>query len=83
MRRKETWNAAHQREADRSVFDAAQKREIVQKLTEAMVSIEGENMRPVTWCVVEEVRSGDWGIGGDPLTTADVKNLAAGQPAAT
>ena len=46
------------------VFDADQKREIVKKLTEAMVSIEGENMRPVTWCVVEEVRSGDWGMGG-------------------
>jgi 4-oxalocrotonate tautomerase len=46
-----------------------------------MVSIEGESMRPVTWCVVEEVHSGDWGIGGNPLTTADVKNLAAGQPA--
>ena len=63
------------------VFDAAQKREIVEKLTETMVSIEGENMRPVTWCVVEEVASGDWGIGGKPLTTADVKALAAGQPA--
>ena len=64
------------------VFDAAQKREIVEKLTEAMVSIEGENMRPVTVCYVEEVRSGDYGIGGKPLTTADVKNLAAGRPAA-
>ena len=64
------------------VFDADQKREIVQKLTEAMVSIEGENTRPVTWCVVEEVRSGDWGMGGNTLTTTDVKNLAAGQPAA-
>jgi 4-oxalocrotonate tautomerase len=65
------------------VFDAAQKREIVTRLTDAMVSIEGENMRPVTWCVVEEVGSGDWGIGGNPLTTDDVKNLAAGQPAST
>jgi 4-oxalocrotonate tautomerase len=64
------------------VFDASQKREIVEKLTDAMVAIEGENMRPVTWCVVEEVRSGDWGIAGTPLTTADVKALAAGQPAA-
>jgi 4-oxalocrotonate tautomerase len=64
------------------VFNAEQKREIVAKLTETMVSIEGENMRPVTWCVVEEVKSGDWGIAGNPLTTADVKALAAGQPAA-
>jgi 4-oxalocrotonate tautomerase len=60
------------------VFDAEQKRRIVRDLTEAMVAIEGENMRPVTWVVVEEVQSGDWGIGGNPLSTADVKALAAG-----
>jgi 4-oxalocrotonate tautomerase len=64
-----------------NVFTTEQKREIVQSLTEAMVAIEGENMRPVTWVVVEEVGSGDWGIGGQPLTTADVKALAAGVPA--
>jgi 4-oxalocrotonate tautomerase len=63
------------------VFTEAQKHEMVRKLTDAMVSIEGENMRPVTWVVVEEVRSGDWGIGGKSLTTADVKALAAGKPA--
>lgn len=62
------------------VFDADQKRRIVQGLTDAMVAVEGENMRPVTWCVVEEVASGDWGIAGQPLTTADVKALAAGVP---
>jgi len=44
-----------------------------------MVSIEGENMRPVTWVVVEEVKSGEWGIGGKAMTTADVKALAAGK----
>ena len=38
-------------------------------------------MRSVTWCVVEEIRSGDWGIAGTPLATADVKNRAAGHPA--
>lgn len=63
------------------VFDDSEKREIVEKLTDTMVSIEGENMRSVTWCVVEEVKSGDWGIGGQTLTTADVKALAAGTPA--
>ena len=50
------------------VFDEAQKRQIVERLTDAMVEIEGENMRPVTWVVVEEVKSGHWGIGG---TAAD------------
>lgn len=63
------------------VFTPDQKREIVERLTDAMVSIEGENMRPVTWVVVEEVTSGDWGIGGKPLSTEDVKALAAGAPA--
>ena len=54
-----------------------QKGRIVEELTDAMVAIEGENMRPVTWVVVEEVRSGDWGIAGKPLTTHDVRALAA------
>lgn len=62
------------------VFTDAQKREMIHKLTDAMVSIEGENMRPVTWVVVEEVKSGEWGIGGKALATADVKALAAGPP---
>jgi 4-oxalocrotonate tautomerase len=61
------------------VFSAPQKQEIVAKLTDAMVSVEGENMRQVTWVVVEEVKSGDWGIGGQTLTTEAVKELAAGQ----
>lgn len=63
------------------VFDASQKQEIIERLTDTMVTIEGENMRSVTWCVVEEVRSGDWGIAGKALTTEDVRALAAGQPA--
>ena len=63
------------------VFSNEQKQEMVRKLTDAMVSIEGENMRPVTWVLIEDVKSGEWGIGGNPLTTADVKNLAAGKAA--
>jgi 4-oxalocrotonate tautomerase len=63
------------------VFDADQKREIVERLTETMVGIEGENMREVTWVVIEEVRSGDWGIGGKALSTEDVKALATGAAA--
>ena len=59
------------------VFDADQKRDMIAKLTDTMVSIEGENMRGVTWVVIEEVTSGEWGIGGNALTTADVKALAA------
>lgn len=61
-----------------NVFSSDQKREIIERLTDAMVEIEGENMRPVTWVTIDEVSSGDWGIAGNALTTADVKALQAG-----
>ncbi len=63
-----------------NVFSPDQKRQIIEKLTDTMVEIEGETMRGVTWVVVEEVASGDWGIGGNALTTQDVKALQAGVP---
>ena len=61
------------------VFSDSQKREMVEKLTDVMVSIEGEPMRKATIVVIEDVKSGDWGVGGTPLTTEDVKALAAGK----
>ena len=64
------------------VFTPDQKREMIHKLTETMVEIEGENLRPVTWVIVEEVKSGDWGIGGNGLTAADVHALQDSAPAA-
>jgi 4-oxalocrotonate tautomerase len=64
------------------VFTPEQKRQIIEKLTDAMVSIEGETMRGVTWVKISETKSGDWAIGGKPLTTEAVKELAAGRHAA-
>jgi 4-oxalocrotonate tautomerase len=63
------------------VFTPAQEEQIVERLADAMVSMEGEDMRQVTGCVIGEVNSGDRGIGGQPLTTAAVKALAVGAPA--
>ncbi len=63
------------------VFSAAQKQTIVHRLTEAMVTIEGENMRPFTLVVIEEVKSGDWAVGGKSITTQDARALAAGKAA--
>jgi 4-oxalocrotonate tautomerase len=63
------------------VFDADEKAQMVEKLTETMVEIEGENMRGVTWVVIDEVKSGDWGLGGQPLTTEAVRSLKHGVPA--
>jgi 4-oxalocrotonate tautomerase len=63
------------------VFTPEQKREMIHQLTETMVEIEGENLRPVTWVIVEEVKSGDWGVGGNGLTAADVRALQGQVPA--
>ena len=60
------------------VFSRDQKQQIIERLTDAMVEIEGENMRKVTWCVIEEVKSGDWGIAGNAVTADHVRALAAG-----
>jgi 4-oxalocrotonate tautomerase len=38
-------------------------------------------MRPVTWVIIDEVKSGDWALGGKALTTQDVRTLAAGRAA--
>jgi 4-oxalocrotonate tautomerase len=62
----------------KGVFDQDQKQEMIHKLTETMVGIEGEALRSVTWVTVEEVESGDWGIGGQALTAQHVKDLQAG-----
>ncbi len=59
------------------VFNPAKKQEIVKKLTDTMVSIEGEALRPYTTVLLQEVKSGDWGIGGKGLTTSDVHAIAS------
>ncbi|MBS0159783.1 MAG: 4-oxalocrotonate tautomerase family protein [Nitrospira sp.] len=54
-----------------------QKQELIRKVTDAIVSVEGEGLRPVTWVIVEDVPSGQWGVGGTPVTTDALKKMAA------
>jgi 4-oxalocrotonate tautomerase len=62
----------------KGVFTPEQKKRMIEKVTDAMVSVEGEAMRPVTWVRVQEIESGEWAIGGNPLSAADVKQMAGG-----
>jgi 4-oxalocrotonate tautomerase len=64
-----------------NVFSPEQKRQMISKLTDAMVAVEGEAMRGVTWVKISEVASGEWGIGGSPVTTQAVKDMAAARRA--
>ncbi|KCZ92868.1 tautomerase family protein [Hyphomonas johnsonii] len=61
----------------KDVFSPAQKADIISKVTETMVAIEGEALRSVTWVRIHEVEQGDWGIGGQLLRAADVHAMAA------
>jgi 4-oxalocrotonate tautomerase len=64
------------------VFSTEEKTRMIQKLTDAMVDIEGENMRGVTWVYIEEIKQGEFGIGGQPLTAADVHQMQQGSEVA-
>ena len=65
----------------KDVFSPQQKQELIAKVTEAMIEVEGENMRGVTWVRIQEFESGDWAVGGNALRTADVQALAKGKAA--
>lgn len=58
-----------------NVFTPEQKKEMIRKVTDTMVSIEGEALRGVTWVRIEEYKEGHWAIGGQPLTAQDVLGL--------
>jgi 4-oxalocrotonate tautomerase len=59
-----------------NVFTEDQKQEILTRVTDALIAVEGEAMREVTWVVIDEVKSGDWAIGGQSLSTRAVHELA-------
>ena len=60
----------------KDVFTPEEKAEIINKVTDAIVEIEGEPLRGVTWVRIKEFEQGDWGIGGQLLTAASVHQMA-------
>jgi 4-oxalocrotonate tautomerase len=69
------------RDHGEDVFTPAQKKDLIAKVTEPMIAVEGDNPRPVTWVRINEFDGGDWAIGGKALRAADVHALAAGKAA--
>ncbi|MGJ0395313.1 MAG: tautomerase family protein [Methylocystis sp.] len=53
-----------------------QKKELIARVTDAILSVEGEGLRDVTWVTIEDVQPGAWGIGGKPVTADDLRRLA-------
>lgn len=65
----------------KDVFTSDQKRELIDKVTEAMIAVEGEALRQVTWVRINEFEQGDWAIGGQRLGAAEVHALVGQQAA--
>jgi len=61
----------------KDVFTPEQKRALIERVTDAMISVEGEKLRGVTWVRIQEYEQGNWAIGGTPLTASDVRAMAA------
>ena len=66
----------------RDAFTPQQKKDIIEKVTEAMVRVEGEALRPVTWVKINEIAQNDWAIGGQTLNAAAVHAMSAGRATA-
>jgi 4-oxalocrotonate tautomerase len=49
------------------IFTNEQKAQMIHEVTEAMVRVTGEEKRSGNWVLIEEIKSGDWAIGGKPV----------------
>ena len=61
----------------KNVFTQKEKRAMIQRVSEAMIAIEGEGMRDLTWVRINEIEEGDMAIGGQLLTADSVRLCAA------
>ena len=58
-----------------NVFTPAQKKKMIEKVSEAMISIEGEALRPYTLVKIDEVKDGNWSFGGKIVSASDARRL--------
>ena len=50
---------------------------LIEKITNVVTEVTSDKLREATWVIVNEVKDGHWGVGGNALTLGDVKNLIA------
>ena len=53
----------------------AQAADLIRHVTEAIVPFVGEKLRGNTWVLIEEIRSGSWGIRGNAFGLKDVRKI--------
>ncbi|MGR3342356.1 MAG: tautomerase family protein [Paracoccaceae bacterium] len=55
-----------------------QSKDLIDKITDAVTEVTSEKLRDMTWVIIDEVKSGHWGVGGNALGLDDVKKLMDG-----
>ena len=50
-------------------------RDLIHRVTEAVIPFVGEKLRDNTWVLIEEIASGSWGIGGKAFGLNDVRAI--------
>jgi 4-oxalocrotonate tautomerase family enzyme len=68
----------------KGTLSAEKKKEMISRVTETVAEIEArpqpkERLQPHTWCLIEEVDFGSWGLGGNPVTPEILKALLEGK----
>jgi 4-oxalocrotonate tautomerase len=53
----------------------SQVKDLIHKVTEAVIPFVGEKLRDNTWVLIEEIASGSWGIGGKAFGLKDVRAI--------
>ena len=56
----------------------AQSKELIFRITDVVTEVTSDKLRDVTWVMINEVKDGHWGVGGNPLGLDDVEKLIAG-----
>ena len=59
------------------VFSEEEIKNLIEDVTEVIVSFMGENLRNYTLVVVQEVKSGSWGVGGQAIGLEEVRAMQA------
>ena len=59
-------------------LDQDQSKELITKITDAVTEVTSDKLRGVTWVIIDEIKDGQWGVGGNALGLDDVKKIMAG-----
>ena len=57
-----------------------QKKQLITRVTDAILSVEGEGLREVTWVIIEDIPAGQWGVGGQFPTADSLREIAKREP---